>query len=78
MTITFGALHRLSELERYAPDILDRHFNSDHNWLLSEFISIAIPQFIDELSCELTGQNFQMPGKRIYDYIPLKLKNSLL
>lgn len=65
MTITFGAMHRLSELERYAPDVLSKHFESNHNWLITEFLNISVPQFIDEISCEITGQNFQIPQRRI-------------
>ena len=65
MTLTFAAMHRFSELERYAPDILAHHFESGHNWLLSEFLNVSVPQFIDEISCEITGQNFQLPQRRI-------------
>lgn len=65
MTITFAAMHRFSELERYAPDILARHFDSSHNWLLTEFLTVSVPQFVDEISCEITGQNFQLPQRRI-------------
>lgn len=64
LTITFAAMHKLSELARYAPHILSKHFESRYNWLLSEFISIAPLQFIDELSCELTGYEFMPPGRQ--------------
>jgi YaaC-like Protein len=62
LTLTFGALHRLSELSRYSPDVLDRHFNAQHNWLLSQFIDRALDQFIDEISAEITGYDFMLPG----------------
>ncbi|WP_160286307.1 YaaC family protein [Pseudomonas knackmussii] len=64
LTITFAAMHKLSELARYAPNILSKHFESRYNWLLSEFISIAPLQFIDELSSELTGYEFMPPGRQ--------------
>jgi hypothetical protein len=63
LTLTFAAMHKLSELSRYQPDVLARHFNSSHNWLLSEFIATAPIQFIDELSSELTGLEFMIPGR---------------
>jgi hypothetical protein len=62
MTLTLMALHRLSELARYAPNVLDRHFNAQHNWLVSQFITRAIDQFIDEISAEITGYDFMLPG----------------
>ena len=62
LTITFAAMHKLSELARYSPMLLTKHFESKHNWLLSEFISTAPYQFIDEISSELTGQEFMPPG----------------
>lgn len=61
--LMFGAMHRLSELARYNPDYLAKHFVSQHNWLLSEFIQIAPTQFIDEISSEITGQEFMTPGR---------------
>ncbi len=63
MTMTFAAMHKLSELARYTPDRLARHFECHHNWLLSEFIGSAPAQFIDEISSEMTGQEFMMPGR---------------
>lgn len=63
MTISFAAMHKLSELARYAPQSLDRHFDGRYNWLLSEFIAIAPAQFVDEVSCEMTGQEFMPPGR---------------
>jgi hypothetical protein len=62
LTLTYMALHRLSELARYSPDALSRHFDSQHNWLLSEFINLALDQFLDEISAEITGHEFMPPG----------------
>jgi len=63
MTLTFAAMHRLSELSRYTPDRLSKHFECQHNWLLSEFIESAPAQFIDEISSEMTGREFMSPGR---------------
>ena len=63
MVLMFAAMHKLSELARYTPDKLSKHFDCQHNWLLSEFISSAPSQFIDEISSELTGHEFMLPGR---------------
>ena len=64
LTLAYMALHRLSEIARYSPDSLARHFDSQHNWLLSEFIHLALDQFLDELAAEMTGQEFMLGGVR--------------
>lgn len=56
--LTFAAMHRLSELSRYAPDKLAKHFDCQHNWLLSEFIVSAPNQFIDSVLSKITGHDF--------------------
>jgi hypothetical protein len=61
-TLTYAALHRLSEQARYTPDRLARHFDARHNWLLSEFLDRALDQFIDQISSEITGNDFMPPG----------------
>jgi hypothetical protein len=60
-TLTFAAMHCLSELARYSPQLLHNHFENKHNWLLSEFIQLAPMQFIDEISSEITGEEFLPP-----------------
>jgi hypothetical protein len=60
-------MHRLSELSRYDPIALSKHFECQHNWLLTEFILAASSQFIDEISAEITGQEFFMPGRKSFD-----------
>ena len=60
LTLTFAAMHRLSELSRYHPDVLKSHLESQHNWLLSEFINRSLVQFIDEISSEITGDDFKV------------------
>ncbi len=64
LAMTFAAMHRLSELARYNPLLLSKHFDSQHNWLLSEFIATAAHQFIDEISSEITGHEFLVPGRK--------------
>lgn len=63
LVLTFAAMHRLSELSRYAPDRLAKHFDCQHNWLLSEFIVSAPNQFIDSISSEITGHEFFAPER---------------
>ncbi|MCB0540466.1 MAG: hypothetical protein KDE33_23315 [Bacteroidetes bacterium] len=62
LTLAFAAMHRISELCRYKPERLVRHFESQNNWLLSEFITIAPTQYIDQISSEITGYDFMLPG----------------
>lgn len=63
LPLAFAAMHRLSELSRYSPDKLAKHFECQHNWLLSEFISAALNQFIDSISSEITGHEFAFPER---------------
>lgn len=64
LTCTLLAMHRLSELCRYRPRELASFLNGQKNWLLAEFIRMSPPQFLDELSAELTGQQFMIPNVR--------------
>lgn len=64
LTLTFAAMHRLSELARYKPTVLYRHFELKQNWLLSEFIAGAPFAFIDEMACEITNEDYMPPGVR--------------
>lgn len=53
--ISFAAMHRLSELSRYDPDKLQRHFKNRYGWLLSEFLARTLDQVLDDLTSEITG-----------------------
>lgn len=64
LTLTIGAMHRLSELSRYNPHILNKHLTKDASWLISEFINKSIYQFIDQISSEITGDDFRATGFR--------------
>jgi len=64
LTLTYAAMHRLSEIARYNPPLLAKHFERPHNWLLSEFLATAPYQFCDEIAAEITGQDFLIPGTK--------------
>lgn len=63
-TLTLAAMHRLSEVCRYAPMELAKYLEGQKNWLLSEFIRMSGPQFIDEMASEITGKIFLIPNVR--------------
>lgn len=65
LVLTFAAMHRLSELSRYTPDKLSKHFSGKQNWLLSEFLKSAPVQFMDEIASEITGLEFKVPKNAI-------------
>jgi hypothetical protein len=63
-TLIIAAMHWLSELSRYNPQILNKHLEKDASWLLTEFINKSIYQFIDQISSEITGNVFRVTGFR--------------
>lgn len=63
MTLIMAAMHRISEIARYKPEQLNRLLKSKENWLIHEFISLALEQFIDELACEITHQEIMCTGE---------------
>ncbi len=64
LSLTFMTMHRLSELARYTPNVLVSHFESQHNWLLTEFIIRSPIQFIDEIATEITGDTFKVTNMK--------------
>jgi hypothetical protein len=64
IVLIFAAMHRLSELARYDPNGLDRHLSGSSNWLLSDFVSGSLDQFIDQVATEITGCQFWPPKVR--------------
>lgn len=62
--LIYIVMHRLSELTRYDPKRLRRHFECQHNWLLSEFINQAADNFIDQIASDITGHELMVPGYR--------------
>jgi hypothetical protein len=64
LTLTYAAMHRLSELSRYDPQRLKKHLESTSGWLLSEFIDKSSSQFVEQISSEITGDDFRPTGFR--------------
>lgn len=64
LTCTLLAMHRLSEICRYRPIELASFLSGQKNWLLTEFIRMSPLQLLDEISAELTGQQFMIPNTR--------------
>ena len=62
MLITMAAMHRISEIVRYKPEQLEHLINSKENWLVHEFITLALDQFIDEIAAQITGQDIMGTG----------------
>lgn len=62
MLIIMAAMHRVSEIVRYKPEQMAHLLNSKENWLLHEFLTLALDQFIDELAAEITGQDIMCTG----------------
>jgi hypothetical protein len=62
--LMFSVFHWLSELVRYNPKLFNKYMKSKQNWLIHEFINSALDQFVDEISCEITGQDIMCTGYR--------------
>ncbi len=62
--LIYVIFHWLSEMVRYEPKLFDKLMSSKQNWVLHEFITLALPQFIDEISCEITGKDIMCTGVR--------------
>ncbi len=62
--LIFSVFHWLSELVRYDPRLFQKYMKSRQNWLLHEFINTALNQFVDEISCEITGEDIMCTGYR--------------
>ncbi|MBN1048292.1 hypothetical protein FDB30_11425 [Clostridium botulinum] len=64
LVITFAAMHKLSELSRYEPNILKRYLEKEQSWLIREFINNSLVQFVGIISSEITGDDFRQTGFR--------------
>lgn len=62
MLIVMAAMHRISEIVRYKPEQMEHLLSSKENWLLHEFLTLSLDQFIDELAAEITGQDIMCTG----------------
>ncbi len=56
MTATVAIVHRFSEIVRYKPEQMVALLEGKENWLIHEFLSLALDQFMDEIACEITKQ----------------------
>ncbi len=63
-TMVLAAMHRLSEICRYRPKQLESFLDGTQTWLLSEFLAMSPPQFLDEIASEITGYPFLIPNVR--------------
>jgi len=64
ITLIFAVMHWLSELVRYNPEKFNKLMSTNQNWLIHEFVDNALNQFIDEISCEITGVDIMASGYR--------------
>lgn len=64
ITLIFAVMHWLSELVRYNPEKFDKLMDTKQNWIIHEFIETALYQYVDEISCEITGTDIMTPGYR--------------
>lgn len=62
--LIFSVFHWLSELVRYNPMPFNKYMKSKQNWLIHEFINNALDQFVDEIGCEITGEDIMCTGYR--------------
>ena len=62
--LIFAVFHWLSELVRYSPKLFKKYMKSRQNWLIHEFINNALDQFVDEIGCEITGEDIMCTGYR--------------
>lgn len=60
----FAISHKLSELSRYSPLKLKNHLESQHGWMLHEFIDNSLEQFIAYISCEICSKELAKPRLR--------------
>ncbi len=64
LTINMAAMHRISEIARYKPEQLHRLMQSNENWLIHEYISSSLDQFIDGLAAQITKQDIMCTGQK--------------
>ena len=62
MILEIAIVHRFSEIVRYKPEQMIKLMNGKENWLIHEFLSLVLNQFMDEIACEITKQEI-MPTR---------------
>lgn len=55
LSLIMALTHRFSEIVRYKPEQLVELLSGKENWIVHEFIDLALDQFFDEIACEITG-----------------------
>lgn len=59
--LIFSVFNWISELVRYNPKLFNKYMKSKQNWLIHEFINNSLDQFVDEIGCEITGEDIMLP-----------------
>lgn len=54
LSATFAITHRLSEIVRYKPEQMVELLKGKENWLIHEFLTMALDHFIDGIACEIS------------------------
>ena len=62
MVLEIAIVHRFSEIVRYKPEQMVKLLSGKENWIVHEFLSLVLDQFIDEISCEITKRDI-MPTR---------------
>ena len=62
--LIFAVFHWISELVRYNPKLFNKYMKSRENWLFHEFIYNSLDQLVDEIGCEITGEDIMCTGCR--------------
>lgn len=62
MILEVAITHRFSEIVRYKPEQMAVLLNGKENWLIHEFLTLVLDQFMDEIACEITKQEI-MPTR---------------
>lgn len=63
MVLELAIAHRFSEIVRYKPEQMIKLLNGKENWLIHEFLSLVLDQFMDEIACEITKREI-MPTRK--------------
>ena len=62
MVLEIAIVHRFSEIVRYKPEQMIKLLDGKENWIIHEFLSIVLDQFMDEITCEITKEEI-MPTR---------------
>ena len=62
MSLMLALMHRFSEIVRYKPEQMIELLKGKENWVIHEFITLALDQFIDRITAEITKKEI-MPTR---------------